>query len=304
MRFNEFKIVKEAESITLGPKGAAPGAPPTKEKEAVARAFRPDGTFYVEVPTSRKGTDIADVQKALIAMGYPLPAHGVDGLRGPETNAAIKKFQADNGLTADGIPGPNTVAKINDLLKTKPEIAKKLNKTTDAELNAPKAVPGSDAKGAIKKVIGAGAGFTDVETVDGEQLRRTGDRNWRNNNPGNLEFAGGYSKSKGAVGHDGRFAVFPTMEIGMKAKEDLVFGKNYINLSIQGAISKYAPESDGNKVGAYVNQIVQATRATPDTVLKDLTPEQRTAMLDTINRVEGFRPGKVMALGPTTTTTA
>jgi peptidoglycan hydrolase-like protein with peptidoglycan-binding domain len=303
MRFNEFKIVKEADSITLGPTGAAPGAPPTKDKP-VARAFRPDGTFYVEVPTGRKGTAVADVQKALIALGYPLPSYGVDGQRGPETTAAVKKFQTDNGLTADGNPGPNTVAKINDVLKAKPDVAKTLNKTTPAELDAPRAVPGSDVKGAIKKVIGAGAGFTDVETVDGEQFRRTGDRNWRNNNPGNLEFAGGFSKSRGAVGHDGRFAVFPTMEIGMKAKEDLVFGKNYINLSIQGAIAKYAPESDGNKVGMYVNQIVQATKASPDTILKDLTPEQRTAMLDTINRVEGFKPGKVLALAPTPTTTA
>ena len=303
MRFNEFKIIKEAETVTLGPKDAVPGAPVTKDKEAVARAFRPDGTFYVEVPTGRKGTAVADVQKALIALGYPLPAHGVDGLRGPETSAAVKKFQADNGLTADGDPGPNTVAKINDVLKSKPDVAKKLNKTTPAELDAPKAVPGSDAKGAIKKVIGAGPNFTDVETVDGEQFRRSGARNWRNNNPGNLEFAGGFSKSRGAVGSDGRFAVFPTLEIGMKAKEDLVFGNNYINLSIRNAIAKYAPEKE-NDVNMYVGRIVQATRATPDTVLKDLTPEQRTAMLDTINQVEGFKVGTVLALGPTTTTTA
>lgn len=297
MRFNEFKVANE--NVNLGPTGAAPGAPPTKDKP-VARAFRQDGTFYVEVPTSRKGTDIADVQKALIAMGYPLPAHGVDGLRGPETNAAIKKFQAANGLTADGIPGPNTVAKINDVLKSKPEIAKKLNKTTPAELTAPIAVAGSDVKGAIKKILNTGAGFVDVETVDGEQLRRKGARNWRNNNPGNIE-AGPYTRSKGAVGSDGRFAVFPTLELGMKAKEDLVFGKNYINLSIRNAIAKYAPETE-NDVNMYVNQVVQATKASPDTVLKDLTAEQRTAMLDTINRVEGFKPGTVVALGPTTAT--
>ena len=89
----------------------------------------------------------------------------------------------------------------------------------------------------------------------------------------------------------------------MKAKEDLVFGNNYINLSIRNAIAKYAPEKE-NDVNMYVGQIVQATRATPDTVLKDLTPEQRRAMLDTINRVEGFRAGTVTALAPTTTTTA
>jgi peptidoglycan hydrolase-like protein with peptidoglycan-binding domain len=98
MRFNEFKIIKEADGVILGPKDAVPGAPVTKDKESVMRAFRPDGTFYVEVPTSRKGTEIADVQKALIALGYPLPEHGVDGLRGPETNAAVKKFQTDNRL--------------------------------------------------------------------------------------------------------------------------------------------------------------------------------------------------------------
>ena len=302
MRFNEFKIVKEAENITLGPKGATPGAPPTKEKDAVARAFRADGTFYVEVPTGRKGTAIADVQKALIALGYPLPTYGVDGLRGPETNTAVKKFQSDNGLPADGNPGPNTVAKINDVLKAKPEVAKKLNKTTPAELDAPRPVAGSDAKGAIKKVINAGAGFTDVETVDGEQLRRTGVRNWRNNNPGNLEY-GGFAKAKGAVGTDGRFAVFPTLEIGEKAKEDLVFGNNYINLSIRNAIAKYAPETENN-TSAYVNRIVQATNASPDTILKDLTPAQRTAMMNTISQVEGFKPGTVVALAPSTTATA
>ncbi len=300
MRFNEFKIVKE--NVNLGPTNASPGAPPTKDKAPVARAFRADGTFYVEVPTSKKGTNIADLQKALIALGYPLPSYGVDGLRGPETNAAVKKFQTDNGLTADGVPGPLTVAKINDVLKSKPEVAKTLNKTTPAELDAPRAVPGSDVKGAIKKVINAGPNFTDVETVDGEQFRRSGARNWRNNNPGNIEY-GPYTKSKGAVGTDGRFAVFPTLEIGLKAKEDLVFGKNYINLTIRNAIAKYAPEKE-NDVNMYVNQIVQATNASQDTVLKDLTDDQRKAMLDTINRVEGFKPGKILALGPTTPTTA
>jgi len=302
MRFNEFKIIKEADSVTLGPAGSTPGAPPTKDKGSVMKAFRPDGTFYVEVPTSRKGTEIADVQKALIALGYTLPEHGVDGLRGPETNAAVKKFQTDNGLPADGIPGPATVAKINDVLKAKPEVAKKLNKTTPAELDAPRPVEGSDVKGAIKKVIKAGDGFTDVETVDGNQLRRKGARNWRNNNPGNLEY-GGFAKEKGAVGTDGRFAVFPTLEIGSKAKSDLVFGKNYINLSIRNAIAKYAPETENN-TNAYINRIVQATNASPDTILKDLNTEQRTAMMNTISQVEGFKSGTVVALGPTTTTTA
>ena len=53
-----------------------------------------------------------------------------------------------------------------------------------------------------------------------------------------------------------------------------------------------------------MNQVVQATKASPDTILKDLTAEQRTAMLDTISRVEGFRPGTVVALGPNSNTAA
>lgn len=291
MRFNEFKTVRE--NVNLGPVGAAPGAPVTKDKPVA-------GGFVIDVPKGRKGVEVADVQKALVALGYPLPKHGVDGIRGPETVAAVKKFQTDNALTVDGDPGPNTVAKLNDLLKLKPEVASKLTKSTTAEINAPKAVPGSDDAKAIKKVINAGPNFTDVETVDGEQLRRTGVRNWRNNNPGNLEF-GPFARSKGAVGTDGRFAVFPTLEIGNKAKEDLVFGKNYIDLSIYNAIAKYAPESE-NDVRMYVSQIVQATGASSETKLSDLTAEQRKAMLDTISRVEGFRTGTVVALGPTTTT--
>jgi len=142
MRFNEFKIIKEAETVTLGPTGAAPGAPPTKDKA------QPTGSFVVDVPTSRKGTAVADVQKSLIALGYPLPKHGVDGIRGPETVAAVKKFQSDNGLTVDGDPGPNTVAKLNDVLKSKPDVASKLTKSTSADVKA-----GSNAANVDTSVI-------------------------------------------------------------------------------------------------------------------------------------------------------
>jgi hypothetical protein len=123
MRFNEFKIVNEK----LGPSAAEPGAPRTKDKL---------GTFTVDAPKGRRGTEVADVQKSLIALGYPLPKHGVDGIRGPETVDAVKKFQTDNGLTVDGDPGPATVAKINDILKSKPDVASKLTKSTTADVKA------------------------------------------------------------------------------------------------------------------------------------------------------------------------
>jgi peptidoglycan hydrolase-like protein with peptidoglycan-binding domain len=50
--------------------------------------------------------DLEGVQNALIKLSYdPGTADGHDG---PKTQGAVKKFQADAGLTADGIAGPNT----------------------------------------------------------------------------------------------------------------------------------------------------------------------------------------------------
>jgi peptidoglycan hydrolase-like protein with peptidoglycan-binding domain len=71
-----------------------------------------------------------------MALGYPLPKHGADGIRGPETKAAVSKFQSDNNLTVDGDPGPETVGKLNDILKSKPEVAKKITKSTAADVKA------------------------------------------------------------------------------------------------------------------------------------------------------------------------
>lgn len=49
----------------------------------------------------------ADVQRALVALGYPLV---VDGAMGPKTKAAIVTFQRGSGLAPDGVVGALTVA--------------------------------------------------------------------------------------------------------------------------------------------------------------------------------------------------
>jgi N-acetylmuramoyl-L-alanine amidase len=39
---------------------------------------------------------------------------------GPQTEAAVKNFQRDHGLTVDGVAGPNTLSKLKEVLKTPP----------------------------------------------------------------------------------------------------------------------------------------------------------------------------------------
>ena len=54
--------------------------------------------------------NITEVQKKLKQWGYYTGA--VDGINGPKTKAAVKKFQKKYGLTQDGIVGPLTAAKM------------------------------------------------------------------------------------------------------------------------------------------------------------------------------------------------
>ena len=53
------------------------------------------------------GERVVQLQTALIAEGYPIAA---DGTYGPRTQAAVRDFQARNGLEVDGIAGPRTQA--------------------------------------------------------------------------------------------------------------------------------------------------------------------------------------------------
>ncbi len=65
----------------------------------------------VEYHTLRKGDqgiEVATLQRALTELGYLSTAS--DGIYGTGTMNAVKKFQSDNGLDADGIAGKQTQA--------------------------------------------------------------------------------------------------------------------------------------------------------------------------------------------------
>lgn len=90
--------------------------------------------FDVEVPDGRRGAKMADVQKALVALGFELPRFGVDGIQGPETTKTINDFQSKNAVPVTGVADTATVAKLNDMLKDKPEVLAKLKKSTQADV--------------------------------------------------------------------------------------------------------------------------------------------------------------------------
>lgn len=111
------------------------GTPATTSDQGTNKENK-EALTQIEIPSGRVGKEIADIQKVLVALGYTLPKYGIDGIRGVETSGAIKSFQADNKLKVDGDPGPETVGKLNDILKSKPELSKKLTKSTASEVKS------------------------------------------------------------------------------------------------------------------------------------------------------------------------
>lgn len=94
--------------------------PKEVKKETKKKYTLPSGIFKVKSPMM-KGEKVRQIQKALAALYfYPdkgAKNNGVDGVYGTKTANAVKRFQTMNGLTPDGIYGPKTKAKIEQLLK-------------------------------------------------------------------------------------------------------------------------------------------------------------------------------------------
>lgn len=133
------------------------------------------------------------------------------------------------------------------------------------------------------------------------ETRIGGHRNWRNNNPGNIQY-GDFAVSMGAIGSDGRFAIFPDMEMGYKAADALMKSKNYQNLTIGDAIKRWAPPSE-NDTGAYQRSF-QKAGFDLGAKYSDMAPAMQRKYLETKMRMEGGQAGQVVSgAAPATTAT-
>jgi hypothetical protein len=103
---------------------------------------------------------------------------------------------------------------------------------------------------------------------------KPGDLNYQNNNPGNCVYSKvGYDPKYGNVKKRGRFAVFPTMELGMLYLENLVKQKAKENpsWSIYDYFAKlHAPTSDNNDPVKYSKYVAFRIGVPVTTKLKDL----------------------------------
>lgn len=66
-----------------------------------------------------KGTAVKDMQTKLITCGYFCGSYGADGDFGSGTETALKNFQRDYGLSVDGIFGPKSKAKLDEVYAAK-----------------------------------------------------------------------------------------------------------------------------------------------------------------------------------------
>jgi N-acetylmuramoyl-L-alanine amidase len=65
-----------------------------------------DRMLYMHHPMLR-GDDVSELQRRLNALGFD--AGRQDGILGPETDTALRRFQRERGLQPDGVCGPATV---------------------------------------------------------------------------------------------------------------------------------------------------------------------------------------------------
>ncbi|PLT21154.1 hypothetical protein [Psychrobacter sp. MES7-P7E] len=205
--------------------------------------------------------------------------------KGVDVEADKIKTEYNHGYTVDEIElrHDNAIELAN--LNTENGITRSYAEAGISQGQNPNIVSGGDAASGIVRVISAGKGYTQYELADGRVITAKGNRNFRNNNLGNIEY-GDFAKRNGAVGTDGRFAVFPDRATGIKAMENLIFGTgSYRNLTLTDAINRYAPPHE-NQTNRYQSTVLQAVGG-QNKPMSQYSAAEREAIIQAMAGVEG-----------------
>jgi hypothetical protein len=154
-------------------------------------------------------------------------------------------------------------------------------------LTAPSAVPQTPIAHTLTLDGKPAVSYNTGDTNEG------GTRAWRDNNPGNIR-GGSWALGHGAIGQDDNgYAIFPDPSAGKTALNQLLTTPKYQNMSLQQAMSKYAPPSE-NPTDTYVAFLTKQTGLSPTTPLSDFTPAQMSNFQKWITVFEGSKPGTVI----------
>lgn len=127
--------------------------------------------------------------------------------------------------------------------------------------------------------------FGDDEPEQHAQATKRGERN---NNPGNLNFAGQAGATLERPG--GRFARFETAFDGLRAlsRQLTLYAGRGIN-SIEKIISTWAPASDNNNTAAYIQAVSERLGVDPQAALNMGDPQTMSALMSSIIHHENGR---------------
>ncbi|WP_024166980.1 hypothetical protein, partial [Escherichia coli] len=129
---------------------------------------------------------------------------------------------------------------------------------------------------------------SDIPGAEPEQYAQATKRGERNNNPGNLNFAGQAGASLERPG--GRFARFETAFDGLRAlaRQLMLYAGRGIN-SVEKIISTWAPASDNNNTTAYIRAVSQRLGVAPRAALNMSDPQTMSALMSSIIQHENGR---------------
>lgn len=260
--------------------------------------------------------DIGEIFTALGNKDYNLAWEAAKRLASRPVNFVVEQVQN----VAERVSGAADIATGHD-----PDAEGSLQSQVKNATGAAKQMIGGTAAAAVqasKQTLAAGYGggkagsasgkgnIRNYSTARGSFQKVGGSRAWRNNNEGNLEF-GKFAKAHGAIGTDGRFAIFPDEETGRRAKEALIFESNggkylannpldygkgigYRDKTLLQMIAAYAPSGENN-TRAYRQRVLAAVGGR-NKKMRDYTADERQAIMQAMRKVEGWKAGQVRHL--------